>query len=73
MSKDNFGCDEHMKLEIVWTWSIWPKGQIVIPKAVRDKVGLKPWDNIVVLLKDGKYIWLAKNDDMTAIMKFINN
>ena len=60
-----------LDLKVVGTTSLWSRGQIVIPKEVRDTLGLKPWDNMVVLMKNDKYIWLVKNDNIWDLMKYI--
>ena len=60
-------------MRVISTTSVWPKWQIVIPKEIRDKLNINTWDNMVVLLKDDKYIWLVKNDQIWELMKFINN
>jgi len=35
---------------------IGPKGQIVIPKIVRDCIGIKPGDTVVIEVREGKII-----------------
>ena len=60
-----------INLKVVWTTTVWPKGQIVIPKEIRDTLDIKPWDNMVVLMKDWKYIGLVKNDNIWDLMKYI--
>jgi AbrB family looped-hinge helix DNA binding protein len=62
-----------INLKIVGTTSIWSRWQIVIPKEVRDKLDLKPWDNMVVLMKDDKYIGLIKNDNIWDLMKYVTS
>ncbi len=62
-----------INLKIVWTTSVGTKWQIVIPKEVREKLNINPWDNIVVLLKDDKFIWLVKNDNIWDLMKYITS
>lgn len=37
-------------VKLLWTTTVWPKGQIVIPKELRDKLNLKSWDSMTVLL-----------------------
>lgn len=51
--------------------SIWPKWQVVIPKEIREKLNLKQWDSVSILLKDDKYIWIIRNDDLTELMEYI--
>jgi len=62
-----------INLKVVATTTIWTKGQIVIPKEIREKLDLNPWDNMVVLMKDNKYIWLVKNDCIWDLMKYITS
>ena len=62
-----------VNLKIVWTTSVWARWQIVIPKDIRDKLDIKPWDNMVVLMKDEKYIWLVKNDSIWELMKYVTS
>lgn len=59
-----------MKLYSIAT--IWPKGQVVIPKEIRDKLGLQKWNTVSILLKDDKYIWIIRNDDLNELMEYIN-
>lgn len=37
------------------------KGQVTIPKAIRDELGLKPRDEVEIFIKDGD-VWLRKAD-----------
>ncbi len=60
-------------LKVVATTTVWPKGQIVIPKEIRDKLNIKSWDTMVVLIKNWKYIWLVKNDDIWDLMKYVTS
>jgi AbrB family looped-hinge helix DNA binding protein len=62
-----------INLKVVWTTSVWPKWQIVIPKEVRDTLDIKPWDSMVVLMKDNKYVWLVKNDNIWDLMKYVTS
>ena len=62
-----------INLKVVWTTTVWPKGQIVIPKEIRTQLWINTWDQMVVLMKDWKYIWLVKNDNIWDLMKYITS
>lgn len=62
-----------INLKVVWTTSVWPKWQIVIPKEIRDTLDINPWDSMVVLMKDNKYVGLVKNDNIWDLMKYITS
>jgi AbrB family looped-hinge helix DNA binding protein len=36
------------------TVRVGPKGQVVIPKAIRDRLGIRPGDEVVVFAGDGE-------------------
>lgn len=60
-------------MKLYWTTTVWPKWQIVIPKDVRNILDIETWDNLVVLMKDWKYIGLVKNDNMWDLMKYMSS
>lgn len=62
---------DEMKLKICGTVNLGPKWQIVIPKEVRDSIGITQWDSLIVLLKDNKFIALMKNDDLKELTNFL--
>ncbi len=62
-----------INLKVVWTTTVWPKWQIVIPKEIRNTLGIETWDHMVVLIKDWKYIGLVKNDNIWDLMKYITS
>ena len=37
------------------------KGQVTVPKEIRDALGLKPCDKVEIFVKDGQ-VWLRKAD-----------
>ncbi len=47
------------------------KGQVVIPKDVRDELGINPGDSLIVLTKHGKAIGMIKADDMREFMDYM--
>lgn len=64
---------EKCELKIVWVANIWPKGQIVIPKEVRELLNIQNGDSFVVILKDNKFIGLVRNQDMDELMAYIDS
>lgn len=39
---------------MVWTTTISSKGQLVLPKAIRDELGVKPGDKVVFVRRQGR-------------------
>jgi AbrB family looped-hinge helix DNA binding protein len=62
-----------INLKVIGTTTVWPKWQIVIPKEIRNTLDINPWDNLVVLMKDWKYIGLVKNDNIWDLMKYVTS
>lgn len=62
-----------LQMEIFWNVNLWPKGQIVIPKSVREKIWIKPWDNLVILTKWNFAVWLIKANDIEHILEYMQN
>ena len=52
---------------------VWSKGQIVIPKDVRDKLSIKSGDTLTVITKGGIAIGLIKNSDLPALLSYLQN
>lgn len=72
MTKDKSCSDEHT-LRICWTWSIWSKWQIVIPKEVREILGMESWDSVSFLLKDEKFLGIVPNNSIELIVQYIES
>lgn len=51
------------------TVTVSPKFQVVIPQSVRDRVGVKPGDRMVVLQK-GDVIYLVRVGDIRSMKGF---
>lgn len=64
---------ENCKIKLFWTTTIWPKWQLVIPKEIRDKLNINTWDSMTIILKDDKFIWILKNEDITELLEFVKN
>jgi AbrB family looped-hinge helix DNA binding protein len=60
-------------LKLCSTVTLWPKWQVVIPKEVRDIMNLKQGDTLVLFLKNEKFIWLLRGNDLKELMRFIEN
>jgi AbrB family looped-hinge helix DNA binding protein len=45
----------------------------VIPKEIRTLLGIESGDNLVFLVKDGKYMGLVKNEDVQELMDHIKS
>ncbi len=58
------------EIKLYWTTLIWVKGQIVIPKDIRDKLKLNHGDSITILLKDDKFIGLVRNQDIKELLEY---
>ena len=58
------------KVKICATSSVGPKGQVVIPKHLRDKIWIKPGDKVIILLRNNKFIWIVKADDLSYLLEY---
>jgi AbrB family looped-hinge helix DNA binding protein len=59
-------------LSILWVVTVGTKWQIVIPKEIRDTLGIVPGKKFITLLKDGKYLGLVDHEDMEDLKKYID-
>ena len=62
---------EKCGMKLSWVVTVWPKGQIVIPKDIREALWTQAWDSFAVILKDNKYIWLVRNQDMQELASYM--
>ena len=60
-------------LKILWVVTVGTKWQIVIPKEIRDTLGIIPGKKFVTLLKDEKYLGLVDHEHMEDLKNFIDN
>jgi len=49
---------------------IGPKGQIVIPKVIRDYVGIKPGDTVVIEVREGEIVIIPGRDPREFVEGF---
>ena len=59
------------KGRFISTVTIGEKGQIVIPKAAREMIGLEPGDTIVLLADEKRGIALVQNDRMMSVAESV--
>lgn len=52
--------------------TVWTKGQIVIPKDVRNMLEIQPWDSLAVITRHGKAIWLVPSGNMREMLAYLN-
>ena len=62
---------EKCEMKLCWVSSVWPKGQIVIPKEIRETLWIQAGDSFAIVLKDNKYIGLVRNQDMQELMAYM--
>lgn len=57
------------------TVTVSPKYQIIIPKAVREKMGILPGQKLQIISFDGRieYVLLQKMSDMRGFIKVIDS
>lgn len=69
--KDIAHCEKDCEMRIIGHVTVWPKGQVVIPKEARETLGLKPWDDLLVLLKWEMAIGMVKSSDMKKVIEYM--
>lgn len=53
--------------------TVWSKGQVVIPKAVREMLDINPWDTLVTITKDGRAVGFIKSNNLQEMMDYISS
>lgn len=48
----------------MWEVTLSPKGQVTIPKEMRDMLGLRPGDQVIYSVIDGEIVVTPKNIDL---------
>ncbi len=56
-----------------WSLTIGPRWQVVIPKAVRDRLSLVEWDQMMVIIKNNMAIGLVKTEDRSQMMEYLRS
>lgn len=61
--------DHHKHIQLVGTMTLGPKGQVVIPADVREKMGVKPGDKLVALyVPDKKSVGFVSEDAIQGMI-----
>jgi AbrB family looped-hinge helix DNA binding protein len=70
-NKNNNESDEN-SANFLGSATVGTKGQIVIPKAARDKFNIEPGDEVLVFGGDNEVIALIKSDKLNEIFSELN-
>ncbi|MDD5377464.1 MAG: AbrB/MazE/SpoVT family DNA-binding domain-containing protein [Candidatus Gracilibacteria bacterium] len=65
------GINKECGVRMFGSVTVGTKGQVVIPKEVREALDIEPGDTLVVVTKHNKAIGMVKTDDMEAFMEYI--
>lgn len=63
--------DKQCGVRMFGSVTVGTKGQVVIPKEVRESLSINPGDTLVVVTKHSKAIGMIKTDDMEAFMEYM--
>lgn len=58
-----------INLKVYWVTTVWPKGQVIIPKDSREEVKMKVWMDYELVLIDNMALWLGMKNSATAKLK----
>ncbi len=53
--------------------TVGTKWQIVIPKDVRDMLGISEWDTLMTMTKYGRFVWFIKAEDMGDFIELLKS
>ncbi len=59
----------HFDKKLMGITSLGERGQVVIPSEIRDEMGLKKGDKLLVFAKHSHFIGVVKFDEMSGFMK----
>jgi len=51
--------------------TVWQKWQIVIPKNVRDELGINPGDVLMTITQHSKVVCFMKTDELESFIEFM--
>lgn len=51
--------------------TVGTKGQVVIPKDVRDLLDIREGDTLMTMTKYGKFVWFIKAEDMEEFIELL--
>ncbi|HMT01152.1 MAG TPA: AbrB/MazE/SpoVT family DNA-binding domain-containing protein [Candidatus Absconditabacterales bacterium] len=71
MKKMDDNPEKECGMKIIGHVTIGPKGQVVIPKEARETLGLKPGDDLLVLMKGEMAIGMVKSSDMKKVIEYM--
>lgn len=60
-----------LNVEIISTTKLNSKNQFVIPVSIRDRLNLKPWDNVITVWKSNWWLWFIKNNEIEYLLEYI--
>lgn len=62
---------KHCNIEMHSSVTVWSKGQVVIPKTVRDHLSIQPWDSLVTLTQWNTAIGFVKSDNLPELINYL--
>ncbi len=61
----------HHDVKMFGTVTVGPKGQVVIPKEVRDALKINTGDSLVVIVKANKAVGMIKSENIPEMIAYI--